>query len=747
MTAQARTGLPLLCTRAMLVFAEAAPSMSTARYLSSAAASTASLTRSAPDALLLRCTNAFVQRLASLLPLLHTVEPLHEEVAIGIFRVAKSSGNGNISPACIGSLLQEVDERLVGSQFAMWKPHTIVASLHAIAVASPSGPLNMVDTLLYCAKEQLPRLDERRTARLLWCLATLRREATHAALWRALCARLVRLSKVLTPASLFLVVEALFIVPECTCDAQQELLCVLHGARLAGRDSDNFYGEETAMMGSDYQALKDRLLSDAHLLPVESIIRMLSQTSGTSVEAADEVDYLLQHLLRRPLRPVVCRELLEFLATVGKSEVAQSLRVKAVECIGAEARRGSPGEDDAVRDLASVCVAVVLERQQTLAVSVESRGLLEEFIVRCHGMGDTVWGRYCGRIAGVLAVALDLLSTCGRTDKKFPALAAIDCLLEQFPGAWERGGGTSAEAAECVACVCSACDLLRVPSLLRATFSGAAAPASPLEAATASDGSGTQGGRTDALLRRCTEVFAREGTFLPSAAVFDMWRAAAGAAETRLAALQPLIEWLLSYTEAHPADFSLMDVARFMGSKQHRLPAEAFELFVRCLTNELDGVTPSHLEVLVASLEGVAAQGDTAMLQRIQLLLFLRPLGHEQALIHAVAFTTPQLVRLFNCCSVASDLRASMQATLLELIVGACGRCATMAELNTAASLLPQLERGPLKDALAWALAANARRMPPALTPDVQKALLIVYLQKGGAAVAEDLLQTLRRRA
>ncbi|ESL07222.1 hypothetical protein TRSC58_05094 [Trypanosoma rangeli SC58] len=747
MAAQAQTVLSLLCTRAMVVLAEAAPSMSTARYLSSGAASLSSLVRNTPDTLLLRFTNAFVQRLAFLLPLLRTVEPLQEEVAISIFRIAKNNGSGNISPACIDSVLKEVDERLVGSQFALWKPQTIIASLHAIAVASPSGSLNMVDTLLFCAKEQLPRLDERSTARLLWCVATLHKEAAHATLWRALCGRLVRFSKVITPTSLSLVVEALFIVPGCMCDAQQELLCVLHETRLAGKDSETFHGEEEAVMGNDYQALKDRLLSDAHLLPVESIIHMLSRTSGASLETSDEVNYLLQCLLRRSLKPAMCRELLEFLATIEKSEVTQALRAKAVECICAGDSSDFSGTDNVLRDLASICVAVVLERHQTLGVSMGARKLLEEFIVKCHDVNDTVWGRCSGRIAGVLAVALDVLGACGQTSVRSPSLAGSVLLLEQFPEAWERGGCTSAEITECVACVCSACDLLRVPALLRTPLSASTSAASPVEATMGGDMSGTQGGRTDALLRRCTKVFAREGTFLPSEAVFDMWRAAAGAAGTCLAALQPLMEWLLNYTEEHPADFSLMTVTRFLGANHSRLPAEAVELFVRCLTKESDGVTPTHLDVLVTSLEGAAGQGDTALLQRLQLMLFLRPLGHERALIHAVSFTTPQLVRLFKCCSLASDLTASMQATLLELIISSCGRCATMAELNTAASLLSQLQRGPLKDALARSLAVNARRMPLAVTPDVQKALLIVYLQKGGVAVAEDLRQALQCRA
>ncbi|EAN96944.1 Non cytoplasmic domain containing protein, conserved [Trypanosoma cruzi] len=746
MTGQALTVLSLLCTRALVVLSEAAPSMSTARYLSSVAASTATLSSNATDAMLLRCANDFVQRLASLLPLLRTAEPLQEDVAIGIFRIAKSNGSGNISPACIDSLLKEVDERLVGPQFAIWKPQTVLASLHAIAIASPSGPLKMVDTLLFCAKEQISQLDERKSARLLWCVATLRKESAHATLWRLLCGRLVRFSRALTSSSRSLVVEALIIVQECTCDAQHELLCVLHENRLAVQEGEAFDGEEVMMMGYDYQALKERLLSDVHLLSVDSIIHMVSQAFGTSSDGSDEANYLIQHLLSRPLKPVVCRELLELLAKVGNSEVAQSLRMKAVECIRGEYGQGSFGKHDPIRDLATVSIAFALERQQTLAVSAGTRMLLEDLIARCHGMSDGVWDRYSGRVTGVLAVALDVLASFVQTGKKPPSLTGIYHQLEQFPESWERGSSPSAVITECAACVCSACHLLRVLSLLNSPFSTAAPPSS-VETATLGDGNGTHGSLTEALLRRCTDVFSREGTLLPRAVVFDMWRASTGVEGTSSAVLQPLMELLLNYTEKHPADFPLREVAKFFGTDCHRFPAEAFELFVRCLRNESDNVASSHLDMLVSSMEGVAARGDKALLQRLQLMLFLRPIGHEKALIHAVLFKTPQLVRLFNCCNTASDLTASMQATLLELMVSSCGRCTTMEELNTAASLLPHIERGALKDALAWALAANAQRMHPAVTPDVQKALLIVYLQKGGVAVEEDLLQALRRRA
>ncbi|KEG15423.1 hypothetical protein DQ04_00081220 [Trypanosoma grayi] len=742
-----RAILSLLSERAVSL-GDASPCMGTARYLGSIGASLVALSRSTRDVQLARCANTAVQQLASLLPRLPVAVPFPDEVAVHVFRIVKGGSDVNLSPATIGSLLTELDERITGAQIAMWRPQTIVASLHAIAKAALTGPLDMVDALLFCEKQQLSQLDERKTAQLLWCIARLQMEREHAALWKATCRRLLRFSKNMSSTSRLLVVEALITVPECVCDAQQELLCAVQEARLAERDMDAFEGEEEVMMGSDYQALKVRLLSDAHLLPVESIVRMLTKALSASTAGSDEVDYLLRHLQRRSLKAEVCRELLEVLARLEPTELTQSLRRQVIDCI----RPGSDGHVessqvvvvvDPVHALGTVCTAAALERQHTRTVGAETRGLLEELLEKCHEMHDVVWNRYSGRLAGTLGVALDVLASCDPAKEDCASAANCRRMLERFPRAWEEGGVTSAVVTECAACVCSACELLRVPHLLRSTERTIGATDVVMEEEGETESSMYRG--TDALLQRCTDTLERFAPFLSAAVAFEIWRAAAGVATGRSGALRPLMVLLLTFAEQHPAEFSLREVAMFVGAECHQFPAEAFELFVRCLMNESKNVTPAQLDVLAAAVEAVAARLDKALLEKLLLQLFLRPLGQEKALVRTIPIPTSVLVRLYRCCDVASDVAASMQATLLELIVDSCAQCTTMEELNTAASLLPQLQQGTLKDALAWALTKRGT-LNAAVAPDVQKALLVVYLQKAGVAVDEGLLTALRRR-
>ncbi|ORC89071.1 uncharacterized protein TM35_000142820 [Trypanosoma theileri] len=780
-----------ICTRAVTL-TNVPPCIDNVRYVSSISSSLVSLASYNVDTQLLQYANTCVQRLTSLISHLPITQTLSDDVTVSILRIVKSGSRGCISSICMRNLLMELDERTIDAQFALWKPSMVLVSLHALAKAAPTEPLEIIDTLLYCAKEHLLQLDEPKTARLLWSIATLRMEMKHTSLWKATCRRLIYFSSNLTASSRSLVVEALIIVPECVCDAQQELLSVLQETRLAGRDGDNFLGsEEELLLGKDYKSLKDRLLSDAHLLPAESIIRMLSRTHSASSVDTDEVDFLLQHILRRQqLGEDLCHELIKFVVTLEPSEVTRSIRRHILNCIRANCLDRLCAKDALLSSLGTVCIATVLEKEDstTHEVSRETQLLLEELISKCHEIRDLVWERYNGKLAGLLSVALDILDSCNENIRDTVLFAEITRLLEEFTASWERGNPGSVVVTECTGCLCSVCDLLRISPLLRLslTSSSLSSSSSPSSLNTTTTSTNTikmmtavgEGGiytRTCGLLQSCTLSLERCTSSLSPAVVFDLWRRT-----PRLVAdggfgnvLLPLTELLLNYAEQNPAQFSLREMTKFMRSDSHEFPVEAFEIFVRCLMNESDSVTSLHLEVLLTALETVAAQrgikeetsaatpapttvgsvsttggggGNKLFLERLLLLLFIRPLGHKKALVYVAAFSTPQLVRLYQCCNIVSDVIVSMQATLLELIVNSCVRCTTMAELNTAASLLPQLSPGGLKNALACALAQRAKTMNVASTPDLHKALLVVYFNKAAIPLDEELLKALRRR-
>ncbi|KAH9601132.1 hypothetical protein LSM04_002923 [Trypanosoma melophagium] len=787
MSTSTRAILTKICTRAVALV-DLPPRIENVRHASSISSSLVSLASNKIDTELIPFANGSVERLTSLISHLPVAQALPDDVAVNILRIVKSGSRGCVSPISIKNLLMELDERTIDAQFALWKPLTVVVSLHALAKAAPTQSLHMVDTLLYCAREQLLQLDEQKTARLLWSIATLRMEMKHVSLWKATCRRLIHFLSNLTASSRSLVVEALIIVPECVCDAQQELLSVLQETRLFGRDSDtSLGGEDELLLGKDYQSLKDRLLLDAHLLSAESIIRMLSRTRSASFVDTDEVDFLLQHILRRQqLKEEACHELLEFIVTLEPSELTRSIRSHILNCIRSNCFDGLCSKDVLLSSLGTVCIATVLEKEDstTNGVSDETRLLLEGLISKCHETRDTIWERYNGKVAGLLSVALDILDSCSENIKDTLLFAESIRLLEEFPVSWERGSPGSVVITECTGCICSVCGLLRVPSLLRLSLTSSSSQttmsteilSSPsLSTATTSTKNTTnmttvvgEGGiyrRTCALLQRCTLSLERSTASLSSAFVFDIWRktprlVAEGGFDT---VLKPLTDLLVNYTEQNPAKFSLREMTKFMRSDSHEFPVEAFELFLRCLMNESDSVTLLHLEVLVTSLETVAARRETKegtivvtgsgiggrkklFLEQLLLLLFLRPLGHKKALVYVVTFSTPQLVRLFQCCNIVSDVVVSMQATLLELIVNSCMRCTTMEELNTAASLLPQLPSGGLKNALACAISQRAKTINVRSTPDVEKALLVVSLNKAGVPLEEELLKALRRR-
>ncbi|KAG8344562.1 hypothetical protein TRVL_04604 [Trypanosoma vivax] len=794
-----------LCMRASALVnagssSPAPPSTSTVRYTSSISAALAVLagigTRNAQFRL---CASQCIQQLAIVLERVPVGAPLPNEVVSDVLRVVKRGCSASIndtiiSSICMNNLLHSIDDRIVGPQFASWKPQAVIAALYSLAKAQHTEPLRMIGSLLCCAKEHLHHLDERGTTRLLWCMAKFGQEKTFPTLWKRTCNRLLHFFSKLQPSSRALLMEGLLLVPDCECDAQQQLTCLLYDGYQRSRVNNTHSGEEdtpavttSAAIRDDYSVLKGKLLSHVHLLPVDAILSMLRRTcnsstfptaqlpitgrlvsdgNASSATNMEIVDYSLKHLLYRTLQPSECRELLEIISSLELSELTRLLQTHIVKCISSmctETQRVTEHR----QMLESICIAIAMEYEQKQNASEEVLRLLTSLCVSCHLTRYEALERYNGDLAGALSVALDVLAISGKPlvvgQNDALALTSLTKLVEEFPFSWEKGGAVSVN--ECAAGICAVCRLLCKPLLYRFLNRGVTTPLSiTIEGHVASVGNGRDislksGGRhTFSLLERCKQSLGRVAGSIPTSSVFDIWRQggrvlsvthsviAQNGNEPR-AILESIMATLLNYAEEHPSQFSLCEVSQFVGGEPQFVPVDAFELFLRCVANERKNVLPKHLDQVVATIEYSRAYANVLRLERLLILLFLRPLGHESSLGHSAPFTIHQLVRLFTCCAyVPLAVGASMQATLLERIVTSCGLSTEIEELIVAASLLQQLEPGPVKSALVSTLTRQGICLNPKNAKDVQKALLLVYLYKAGVQVDGDLLQSLRRK-
>lgn len=801
MRLHSRQVLTLLCTRASSLLTTggetAAPSCDafTIRYVSGVSSSLVSLSCTTRDTQLHQCALQWVERLSSQLKHFPEGAPLVDEVVVNIFRVVKNSmrssngswGEGSVPSLCINGLLLGLDERLTGMQFASWRPQAVLYSLQAIAMTECARQLGMTNLLFYCAKEHLQQFDENRVARLLWCVAKLQQEEAQAVLWKLACRRLLRLYPKLKAPSRALVLESLLLTHGCTCEAQQQLLCLLHEDMSSNRESGEHHDSEgeypaTALMDieGEYHVLKARLLSQVHHLPVGTLIAMLrggsgqlspcSPHSGGATTADTETTYyLLKHLIRRPLDGAACREVLEVIASFEPTDLTESLRRHVLDCVSSKRSTATSVGNNPAQLLEVICLAVVLERQQVRNVGEELLSLLHSLIIECYSMRDAPLRRCCGRLAGLLSVALDVFTACrGKIDPMDPAITECSSIIAKFPEVWEQNGVVvTSTVSECITAVRVICELLRVPPLLRVVTESATSPTIVSSEGNSTDGhSGSLGSRqklVEPLLERCAKCLHRDNVLVPASAVFDTWQHVArvssssaiiGGPVSRLGgggkhdALQQIVTELFTYTEKRPSEFPLREIAKFLGASSHPLPMEAYDLFIRCLKNERKNVSAHYLELLLSSLEEVSARGDKVVLERLLLSLFVRSLGHDDAFAHTAPFTARQFVRLFHCCTnLTLNAAASMRATLLQRMTVACSEAAGIDDLNAVASLLPLLQQGAQRDALAAALVARGKVLNPATMSDVQKALLLVYLYKAGVPIDDGLTDAFRRRA
>nr|CCC89273.1 conserved hypothetical protein [Trypanosoma congolense IL3000] len=779
--------LTQLCARAKALVRDGAghaarsTQPATVRFVSGVTSSLVSLSCGVRDMQLHERAREWVEALSLELQRFPNGAPLPDEAVINVLRVVRSSGNsggswgiGSISSLCLSTMLMELDERIMGPQLAPWKPRAVLFSLHAIATANCAVQLSMVNSLLYCAKEHLQQLDEQRTARLLWCIAKLQQVETHSVLWKSTCRRLLRMFPKLKYSGRALVLEGLLLFPDSTCEAHYQLLSLLHNehhSRMASEFGDDDEDRPTTPVCGNhgaYQTLKTRLLSQVHQLPVSSLTAMLLVSGGTNIHCSlsasqrGSVDsettyYLLRHLAGRSLNGAECREVLEAVAFVEPSELTELLVLHIISCIRSVVSPTGPTGIDRIRMLETVCVAVAVEQQRTRGSNGAVLALLRLLIVECHKLRDSVLQRYDGRLVGILSVALDVLAA-GGGDGVQRGSAPDECFkfITGFPDSWAKGS-TVGDAAlvECVSAVCSACKLLRVPPVLRLLSH---------PAVSRGRGGSTVSGQnhTEPMLERCGKIFKNVDVPIPISSVFDIWQhiagvsavTAAGAFEYKIGnggehdVLQQVAAVLFLYTEKKPSSFPLREVARFVGAAPSSLPVQAYELLIRCLKKEHVNVNAHYLEILLLALEETDARGDKAALERLMLSLFIRSLGHETSLAEGAPFTAQQLVRLFHCSSrLSMNATASMRATVLQRIIFACGESNGIEELNTAASLLPQLPPGPHKNALAAALIERGKAINPSAMPDVQKGLLLVYLYKAGQLEDKSLVEAFRRKA
>ncbi|KPI85504.1 hypothetical protein ABL78_5424 [Leptomonas seymouri] len=284
--------------------------------------------RNEEDARLVGCLQQCADHTLDALRQLPASADLPSGISVVLFGILRSSvgfWDGDRS----AQLAQQLTERVDPFVLRTWRPRTLLAAVHAIAKACPSqAHLSLLSDVLALLHHQEAKLSERDVAMLLWCMAVLHVAEAQEPMWRSLCKLATLHFDRMNAVSRLTLSQALLLQHTCLCEAQVELLQMVHranceldcdgdavgdaqrrlyrsGSQRGGQRRQltaHFYSESNTHNSRTIapSLLTSQLLQyTTHTLSDETLVRLLLTLFNSNSGAADELLLVLAHLTQR----------------------------------------------------------------------------------------------------------------------------------------------------------------------------------------------------------------------------------------------------------------------------------------------------------------------------------------------------------------------------------------------------------------------------------------------------------------